>query len=150
MLLASADKTSYLHRQLLRCNGRFVVKSRMSVSWVPLTQSAIRVSDARLADGLLVMLPSGGHNAGTVRGFPEHPRRRYPVHTRKSGDKFIAAQDWFDKMAINQGSWWPRWNAWLNDHTGVKVTAPSMGAAKKVTKRCATPRVNTWLVIIHC
>lgn len=37
------------------------------------------------------LLTSGGHNAGIVSG-PEHPRRRYRVHTRKNGDKFIAPE----------------------------------------------------------
>ncbi len=79
---------------------------------------------------LTFLLTSGGHNAGIVSG-PEHPRRRYRVHTRKYGDKYIAPDAWFDEMEINQGSWWPKWDAWLNDHSSVKVNPPSMGAAKK-------------------
>ncbi|MGI9292483.1 MAG: PHA/PHB synthase family protein [Pseudomonadales bacterium] len=79
---------------------------------------------------LTFLLTSGGHNAGIVSG-PEHPRRRYRVHTRKNGDKFIAPEDWIDEMTINPGSWWPAWDAWLDQQTSKKTEPPSMGASRK-------------------
>ena len=75
-------------------------------------------------------LTSGGHNAGVVSG-PEHPRRRYRAHTRKPGDKFMDPDTWMEQTEIEQGSWWPSWNQWLDAHMSAQRTPPAMGASRK-------------------
>jgi polyhydroxyalkanoate synthase len=82
---------------------------------------------------LTFTLTSGGHNAGVVSG-PEHPRRRYRVHTRKVGDKFIDPETWMDELEPNAGSWWPSWSTWLDGHTSEQVSPPTMGAPRKGLK----------------
>jgi len=75
-------------------------------------------------------LTSGGHNAGVISG-PQHPRRRHRVATRQPGDKFVDIKTWEETHEPVQGSWWPTWNAWLDERSPNKRKPPSMGAAKK-------------------
>jgi polyhydroxyalkanoate synthase len=79
---------------------------------------------------LTFALTSGGHNAGVVSG-PQHPRRRYRMHTRMPSDKFMAPDTWIEKMPVNQGSWWPAWNQWLDERSSAQVDPPKMGASRK-------------------
>ena len=84
-----------------------------------------------LTDGELTFtLTSGGHNAGVVSG-PQHPRRRYRTHTRQPGDNYMDPATWFETREPQQGSWWPRWNEWLDQQSSSKVAPPRMGAARK-------------------
>ncbi len=82
---------------------------------------------------LTFALTSGGHNAGVVSG-PEHSRRRYRVHTRDSGDKYRDPDTWAEETEVHQGSWWPMWDAWLNQRMSAIVAPPSMGAPRKGLK----------------
>ncbi len=82
---------------------------------------------------LTFVLTSGGHNAGVVSG-PEHPRRRYRMHLRMAGDHYIDPETWMQQMDVQPGSWWPRWNDWLDAHTSALVQPPAMGAAKNGLK----------------
>ena len=79
---------------------------------------------------LTFVLTSGGHNAGVVCG-PEHPRRRFRTHTRVPGDKYLDPATWMEQQDVQPGSWWPRWNDWLDDRTSTKVAPPTMGASRK-------------------
>ena len=79
---------------------------------------------------LTFALTSGGHNAGVVSG-PEHPRRRYRVHTRKPGDKYIDPNTWLQDREVHPGSWWPVWDRWLDQHMSAQVDQPTMGAARR-------------------
>ena len=79
---------------------------------------------------LTFALTSGGHNAGVISG-PEHPRRRYRIHTRLSGDKYIDPDTWLEDMEVNPGSWWPVWDRWVGQRTTAQVKPPTMGANRK-------------------
>ncbi|MCZ6831929.1 MAG: alpha/beta fold hydrolase, partial [Gammaproteobacteria bacterium] len=79
---------------------------------------------------LTFALTSGGHNAGVISG-PEHPRRRYRIHTRLSGDKYIDPDTWLEDMDVNPGSWWPVWDKWIDQRTTTQVKPPTMGASRK-------------------
>jgi polyhydroxyalkanoate synthase subunit PhaC len=65
------------------------------------------------------LLTSGGHNAGIVSG-PVHPRRRYRVRTWLNDRDSLAADDWLRDTAVEPGSWWPRWQQWLAEHSKAK------------------------------
>ncbi len=80
-----------------------------------------------------VVRTSGGHNAGVVSG-PEHPRRRYRVHTRAAGDKYIDPDTWMEENEPQPGSWWPLWDKWLDQRSSARVAPPSMGAPRKGLK----------------
>jgi len=79
---------------------------------------------------LTFLLTSGGHNAGIISG-PSHPRRRYRVHTRQPGDKYVDPDTWLEQHAPVAGSWWPVWNAWLDARSGEAVAPPPMGAPEQ-------------------
>jgi polyhydroxyalkanoate synthase len=79
------------------------------------------------------VLTSGGHNAGVISG-PVHPRRRYRMHTQRADDRFIDPDTWLDTVELNEGSWWPAWNAWLDQQMSSVVKPPRMGAPGKGCK----------------
>ncbi len=76
------------------------------------------------------VLTSGGHNAGIV-SEPGHPRRSYQMQTRAKGGLYRSPDEWIAEVPVTQGSWWPAWDKWLNDHSGAPVSPPKMGAAAK-------------------
>jgi len=82
---------------------------------------------------LTFALTSGGHNAGVVSG-PQHPRRRYRLRVRKPGGKYIEPSQWMASTQPEQGSWWPAWNAWLDERTSSKVAPPQLGAPRRGLK----------------
>jgi polyhydroxyalkanoate synthase len=79
---------------------------------------------------LTFALTSGGHNAGVVSGR-EHPRRRYRIHTRQPGDKYMDPDTWLENMDVNSGSWWPAWDQWLDQRTTAQIKPPTIGASRK-------------------
>jgi len=79
---------------------------------------------------LTFALTSGGHNAGVISGR-EHPRRRHRVATRRPGDKYMDPAAWMENTEAGDGSWWPTWDAWLDERTSTKVKPPTMGAGRK-------------------
>ncbi|AZI37711.1 putative poly-beta-hydroxybutyrate polymerase [Caenibius tardaugens NBRC 16725] len=76
------------------------------------------------------ILTSGGHNAGIV-SEPGHKGRRYRILTREAGGLSFDADEWLERAAEKQGSWWLEWGEWLEQHSGEPVAPPSMGAADK-------------------
>lgn len=84
----------------------------------------------RLVDAeVTFVLTTGGHNAGIV-SEPGRPRRSYQILTTKPGDKTIEPEAWLETAPRKQGSWWPAWVAWLGQHSGRQLEAPSIGAAR--------------------
>ena len=79
---------------------------------------------------LTFALTSGGHNAGVVSG-PVHPRRRHRVATRMPGAKYVGPDNWIENNSVQDGSWWPTWDAWLEERTSKKVNPPTMGNSRK-------------------
>lgn len=75
-------------------------------------------------------LTSGGHNAGIV-SEPGRPRRRYHVLTREKDGLSLAPDEWLDRAALKQGSWWPEWGVWLDERSGKPVAPPPLGAPEK-------------------
>jgi polyhydroxyalkanoate synthase len=72
------------------------------------------------------VLTNGGHNAGVV-SEPGHARRHYRVHTSHRGDTYLPPDDWVERAALKDGSWWPEWTTWLGANSGKPVAAPNMG-----------------------
>jgi polyhydroxyalkanoate synthase len=85
----------------------------------------------QLVNGELTFaLTSGGHNAGVISG-PEHPRRRYRVHTRIPGDKYLSPDAWMDSTDVHEGSWWPNWDQWIDNHMSSSIKPPKVGSSSK-------------------
>lgn len=76
------------------------------------------------------VLTNGGHNAGIV-SEPGHKNRSFQIKTTENTDHYLAPEDWQKTVPVQEGSWWPAWNAWLNAHSSEKVTPPPMGALEK-------------------
>ena len=93
----------YLHNELAR--NRFRLGGRV----ISLTHGELTFA-----------LTSGGHNAGVVSG-PQHPRRRFRVHTRVVGDKYIDPETWMEQTEVKPGSWWPVWNQWLDKRSAAHL-----------------------------
>ena len=82
------------------------------------------------ATDVTFLLTSGGHNAGIV-SEPGHPRRRYRVATKHAGDRYLDPDRWLATVPVNEGSWWPEWQAWLAGLSTAAAAPPTMGAAGK-------------------
>lgn len=84
-----------------------------------------------LYDGdITFALTNGGHNAGIV-SEPGHPHRHYHLARRPSLGPYLSPEEWLAAATEHEGSWWPAWVAWLNEHSGGSVSPPPLGAAAK-------------------
>jgi poly[(R)-3-hydroxyalkanoate] polymerase subunit PhaC len=75
------------------------------------------------------LLTTGGHNAGIV-SEPGHRHRSFQVMTKRPNDRYIGPDSYMADAPRQDGSWWPQWVRWLDDHSGAPVTPPSMGTAE--------------------
>ncbi len=73
------------------------------------------------------LLTSGGHNAGIV-SEPGHPHRSYQYSTRLADEPYIDPDTWQAAMPVQEGSWWPTWQAWLAKRSSGRVVPPPLGA----------------------
>lgn len=73
------------------------------------------------------LLVSGGHNAGVV-SEPGRDGCSYHVATRQARTPWLAPDDWLARAERKDGSWWPEWTAWLDEHSGDPIRPPGMGA----------------------
>ncbi len=84
-----------------------------------------------LADSeVTFVLTSGGHNAGIV-SEPGHPHRQYHWARHAHDAPFQAPEQWLAQAELEQGSWWPRWHAWLAAHGSGMTAPPTLGAAQQ-------------------
>jgi len=73
------------------------------------------------------VLTSGGHNAGIV-SEPGHANRQFSIKFTPANDLRVGPEDWKAAATPEQGSWWPAWSAWINNHSDpVPVAPPQMG-----------------------
>jgi len=81
---------------------------------------------------LTFLLTSGGHNAG-ILSEPGHANRHYRLLTTHALDARITPDDWLRLAPAHEGSWWPRWQHWLAEHSTGLVSAqarrPAAGEA---------------------
>jgi polyhydroxyalkanoate synthase len=66
------------------------------------------------------VLGASGHIAGIVNPAAKN-RRCHWVSTEYPA----AGDDWLAGAREERGSWWPRWSAWLAEHSGGKRSAPA-------------------------
>lgn len=72
------------------------------------------------------VLTSGGHNVGIVNP-PGVAGRSYQTLTRWHDGPYLDPQAWLQAAHVHEGSWWPHWFAWLQDHSGPPEPPPAMG-----------------------
>jgi polyhydroxyalkanoate synthase len=150
--------TDYLHQLYLNndlAEGRYVANGEpvsLSDMTVPMFvvgtetdhvapwRSVYKVGRLVRSGDYTFCLTSGGHNAGIMSG-PHHSRRRHRVHTAKAGARLLSADRYLEKVELQQGSWWPTWAKWLDEHSSARrVAPPPMGAPKQgLRPLCAAP-----------
>ncbi len=75
------------------------------------------------------VLTSGGHNAGVV-SEPGHAGRSFQMSTHAASDRYIGPESWRAETPVQEGSWWPVWQAWLARRSGARVGPPPIGGAQ--------------------
>jgi polyhydroxyalkanoate synthase len=76
------------------------------------------------------LLTGGGHNTGIV-SEPGHKGRHYRIAHRTPAPGYIDPETWYLATPEIDGSWWPAWIDWLQQHSGGEVPPPAMGNAAK-------------------
>jgi polyhydroxyalkanoate synthase len=69
------------------------------------------------------ILSESGHIAGIVN---PPSKKKYGHYTNE--DVGPEPEDWREAATFHEGSWWPRWEAWLKPRSGKKVPARQPGA----------------------
>jgi len=70
------------------------------------------------------IVSQSGHIAGIVN---PPSKKKYGHYT--NGDWSGGADDWMEAATFHEGSWWPRWEAWLRPRSGDMVPAREPGDA---------------------
>jgi polyhydroxyalkanoate synthase len=72
------------------------------------------------------LLSSGGHNVGIVNppsGPLAYPQASYRSASHRANSAPPDAEAWLAQATQHEGSWWPRWDAWLRRHNGGEMAA---------------------------
>ncbi len=81
----------------------------------------------QIEDEVTYVLTSGGHNAGIV-SEPGHARRTFRSNTKRANGLYLDPERFLAATRPADGSWWPRWAAWLGEHSGTATKLlPLMG-----------------------
>ena len=79
------------------------------------------------------IMTQSGHIAGIVN---PPSKKKYGHFTNK--DLKLDSQAWLDGAEFTEGSWWPRWEAWLKGRSGKMIPAREPGD-KAHPPLCAAP-----------
>lgn len=82
-------------------------------------QGAYRSLAAMGSDDRTFVLGQSGHIAGVVNP----PSKKKYGHWARDGGFDRAPDAWRGEAAFHEGSWWPRWEAWLRGRSGGEVAA---------------------------
>ena len=91
-------------------------------------QSVYKINLLANGQDITFVLTAGGHNAG-ILSEPGHPRRSYRISTHRAGGSYVDPETWRQRTQVQEGSWWPAWQSWLERQSSEAVEAPTMGAA---------------------
>ncbi|CAN7594127.1 poly-beta-hydroxybutyrate polymerase N-terminal domain-containing protein [Trinickia sp. LjRoot230] len=69
------------------------------------------------------VLTSGGHNAGIVNE-PGHPHRQFRMSVTDADAMYVGPVEWVATARVHDGSWWPAWVEWLDEHSSAKRSSP--------------------------
>ncbi len=73
------------------------------------------------------VLTSGGHNAGIV-SEPGHAGHAFRITTKPANGRYLDPERFLAEARPADGSWWPRWAAWLGERSGTATKMlPPMG-----------------------
>lgn len=69
------------------------------------------------------VLTGGGHNAGIV-SEPGHAHRHFQIGRTAADDPRVSPDQWVATASSREGSWWPAWDDWLNEHSDASRVVP--------------------------
>jgi polyhydroxyalkanoate synthase len=69
------------------------------------------------------VLTTGGHNVGIVNP-PDHQSRRYLIRKTDAAEPYQEAAVWAVTSDVHEGSWWPAWHRWLEQHSSPEYVEP--------------------------
>ncbi|MES2721607.1 MAG: alpha/beta fold hydrolase [Pseudomonadota bacterium] len=73
------------------------------------------------------VLAGGGHNTSVVSP-PGKPRAYYRQSVSEACGDYVDPDLWLEMTPKQEGSWWPAWVTWLDEHSsGERVDPPPMG-----------------------
>ena len=133
-------KQLYLHNDLaagrFRVNGELISLADITLPMFVLGTEADHVAPWKSAYKTRALtrsrdytfaLVSAGHNGGIICG-PENAKRRFRELTLEDADTKLTPDEWLQQAHLQQGSWWPSWQAWIAAHSGpLAAPCPSLG-----------------------
>ena len=92
------------------------------------------------------VLGSGGHNAGIVNPPNSDHTGSFQHLLRTKGDTTLSPDAWLKKANVEQGSWWPFWVNWLDNHSSGEVDAPKLTASSAPKNHCVEAAPGTYVL----
>jgi polyhydroxyalkanoate synthase len=87
--------------------------------------ASTRLLNPRNAKANRFVLGASGHIAGVINPASKN-KRSYWVNDKNGKSRTRTAAAWFADATEHKGSWWPQWAAFLAQHGGEDVAAPSV------------------------
>jgi len=75
------------------------------------------------------LLTTGGHNVGIVSEVGYSGDRSFRVKKHGPKDHYVDPDRFLIEARQKEGSWWPEWVSWLQEHSSPLAEPPRMGAA---------------------
>jgi polyhydroxyalkanoate synthase subunit PhaC len=73
------------------------------------------------------LLTTGGHNVGFVSEMGYAGGRSFRVRKHGPKDRYLDPDRFLSEASQKEGSWWPEWASWLEEHSGALIAPPPMG-----------------------
>ena len=74
------------------------------------------------------LLTTGGHNVGIVSEMGYAGDRSFRIRKHGPKDHYLDPDRFLSEARQTEGSWWPEWASWLEEHSGSLTAPPPMGA----------------------
>ena len=76
------------------------------------------------------LLTTGGHNVGIVSELGYAGPRSFRVRKHRPEDHYLDPDRFLIEARQKEGSWWPEWESWLEEHSGTLTAPPPMGTGE--------------------
>jgi polyhydroxyalkanoate synthase len=76
------------------------------------------------------LLTTGGHNVGIVSELGYAGPRSFRVRKHRPEDHYLDPDRFLIEARQKEGSWWPEWVSWLEEHSGTLTAPPPMGTGE--------------------
>jgi polyhydroxyalkanoate synthase len=76
------------------------------------------------------LLTTGGHNVGIVSEVGYAGGRSFRVRKHGPKDHYLDPDRFLIEARQKEGTWWPEWASWLEEHSGALTVPPPMGAGE--------------------